>query len=71
MNIIELKILSILYSLILNDFHSTLDVESRVDELLLIERNISSDEIMNTTLIKDELILLSTSIVKNRGKLMN
>ena len=53
MNIIELKILSILYSLILNDFHSTLDVESRVDELLSMERNISSDEIMNTTLIKD------------------
>lgn len=56
-----------IYSLILNDYHSTLEIETRVEELLNIDRNNTSDSIHNLVLIRDELILINAGLLKKRG----
>ena len=51
----------------LNDYHVTLEIENRIEELMSMERNFNTDLIKNTTLLMEEVIMISTSVIKCRG----
>ncbi|CAD8084166.1 unnamed protein product [Paramecium sonneborni] len=70
-NILELKLLAILYSAILNDYHSTLDIEQKVEEILQQEKNSQNEYINNMTLINEDLIIMAVSFVKQKNLILN
>ncbi|CAD8096337.1 unnamed protein product [Paramecium primaurelia] len=70
-NILELKLLSILYSAVLNDYHATLDIEQRIDEIMQFERNIQTDNVNNLTLFNDDLVMIATSFAKQKSLILN
>lgn len=70
-NTMQLKILSMLYSAVLNDYHSTFETEQRYEEIMAVERNMQTDDIINSTVMKDEIFLIMVSIIKNRGAILN
>ncbi|CAD8187135.1 unnamed protein product [Paramecium octaurelia] len=70
-NILELKLLSILYSAILNDYHATLDIEQRIDEIMQYERNVQTDNVNNLTLFNDELVMIATSFARQKSLILN
>ncbi|CAD8106785.1 unnamed protein product [Paramecium sonneborni] len=70
-NIIELKLLGILYSAILNDYHATLDIEQRIDEIMQFERNVQTENVNNLTLFNDELVMIATSFAKQKSLILN
>ncbi|CAD8120876.1 unnamed protein product [Paramecium sonneborni] len=70
-NILELKLLGILYSAILNDYHSTLDIEQRIDEIMQFERNVQNDDVNNLTIFNNELIMIATSFAKQKSLILN
>ncbi|CAD8187848.1 unnamed protein product [Paramecium octaurelia] len=70
LNILDLRLLSLIFSGVLNDFHITLEIEQRIEELLSFERNLQTRNILNTTLLNDEMILVSVSMLKNQGQIM-
>ncbi|CAD8096407.1 unnamed protein product [Paramecium primaurelia] len=70
LNILDLRLLSLIFSGVLNDFHITLEIEQRIEELLSFERNLQSRNILNTNLLNDEMILVSVSMLKNQGQIM-
>ncbi|CAD8106697.1 unnamed protein product [Paramecium sonneborni] len=70
LNILDLRLLSLMFSGVLNDFHITLEIEQRIEELLSFERNLQTKNIINTTLLNDEMILVSVSMLKNQGQII-
>jgi hypothetical protein len=43
--------------------------ENLIDEIMRIERSFSMDLVLNSTLINDQVILMSISTVKNKGEI--
>ncbi|CAD8187920.1 unnamed protein product [Paramecium octaurelia] len=70
-NILELKLLSILYSAILNDYHATLDIEQRIDEIMSFERNVQTENVNNLTLFNNDLVMVATSFARQRSLILN
>ncbi|CAK67967.1 unnamed protein product (macronuclear) [Paramecium tetraurelia] len=70
-NILELKLLAILYSAILNDYHATLDIEQKVEEIVQNEKNSQNEYINNITLINDDLVMMAVSFVKQKNQILN
>ncbi|CAD8116943.1 unnamed protein product [Paramecium sonneborni] len=70
-NVLELKLLAILYSAILNDYHATLDIEQKVEEIVQYEKNSQNEYINNITLINEDLIMIAVSFVKQKNLILN
>ncbi|CAD8197069.1 unnamed protein product [Paramecium pentaurelia] len=70
-NILELKLLAILYSAILNDYHATLNIEQKIDEILQNEKNSQNEYINNITLINEDLVMMAVSFVKQKNQILN
>ncbi|CAD8116980.1 unnamed protein product [Paramecium sonneborni] len=71
LNLIDLRLLSQIFATVLNDYHITLQIEQRIEELLNLERNISSRNIQNITLLNDDVIIIPVSMIKNQGQILS
>ncbi|CAD8058530.1 unnamed protein product [Paramecium sonneborni] len=70
-NVIHLKLMSLLYALILNNIQQAIVYEQQIVNLCANESNLPLDTICNATLLEDKVCLLSISMVKNKGKILN
>ncbi|KAM3134810.1 hypothetical protein pb186bvf_013135 [Paramecium bursaria] len=70
-NVIQLKLMSQVFSIVLNDYHSTFETENRIDEILQYERNQQTEEILNINLMNEDILIMFASILKNRGYIIS
>ncbi|CAD8152815.1 unnamed protein product [Paramecium octaurelia] len=70
-NVLELKIASIFYSSIMNDYYNSAQCEFLIQEIFNIEHTLSSDVITNFTLVEDKVALIMLSLVRNLGQIIN
>ncbi|CAD8147064.1 unnamed protein product [Paramecium pentaurelia] len=70
-NAIHLKLMSILYSLILNNTEQAQVYEQQIVTICANESNLPLDTICNASLLDDKVCLLTISMVKNKGKILN
>ncbi|CAD8062800.1 unnamed protein product [Paramecium sonneborni] len=70
-NVLELKIASIFYSSIMNDYYNSAQCEFLIQEIFNIEHTLSSDVITNFTLVEDKVALIMISLVRNLGQIIN
>ncbi|CAD8081262.1 unnamed protein product [Paramecium primaurelia] len=71
LNLIDLRLLSQIFATVLNDYHITLQIEQRIEELLNLERNISTRNIQNIGLLNDDVIIIPVSMIKNQGQILS
>ncbi|CAD8115189.1 unnamed protein product [Paramecium sonneborni] len=70
-NVITLKLYSLFYSLVMNDFDRSVYVEQYVKDLTSNDRQKEIDIIDNISLYNDSTTIILVSIVKNKGKIVN
>ncbi|CAD8092159.1 unnamed protein product [Paramecium primaurelia] len=70
-NVITLKLYSLFYSLVMNDFDRTVYVEQYVKDLTSNDRQKEIDIIDNISIYNDSTTIILVSIVKNKGKIVN
>ncbi|CAD8203797.1 unnamed protein product [Paramecium octaurelia] len=70
-NVITLKLYSMFYSLVMNDFDRSVYVEQYVKDLTSNDRQKEIDIIDNISLYNDSTTIILVSIVKNKGKIVN
>ncbi|CAD8106769.1 unnamed protein product [Paramecium sonneborni] len=71
LNILDLRLLSLVFGSILNDYYITFDIEQRIDDLLSQESNVLSRNVQNISLLNDDVIIISISMMKNQGQILN
>ncbi|CAD8187906.1 unnamed protein product [Paramecium octaurelia] len=70
-NILDLRLLSLVFGSVLNDYHITFQIEQRIEDLLNQERNVLSRGIQNTSLLNDDVIIMQISMMKSQGQILN
>ncbi|CAD8050075.1 unnamed protein product [Paramecium sonneborni] len=70
-NILNLKLYSILYSVILNDFDRAFQAEKQIEELIKEDRQKSIEIIDDCALLKDDAVIILVSLVKKKGHIVN
>ncbi|CAD8051238.1 unnamed protein product [Paramecium sonneborni] len=70
-NILNLKLYSILYSVILNDFDRAFQAEKQIEDLIKEDRQKSIEVIDDCALLKDEAVIILVSLVKKKGHIVN
>ncbi|CAK87668.1 unnamed protein product (macronuclear) [Paramecium tetraurelia] len=71
LNLVDLRLLSQIFATVLNDYHITLQIEQRIEELLNLERNITTRNIQNIGLLNDDVIIIPVSMIKNPGLILS
>ncbi|CAD8159175.1 unnamed protein product [Paramecium octaurelia] len=70
-NILNLKLYSILYAVILNDFDRAFQAEKQIEELIKEDRQKSVEVIDDCALLKDEAVIILVSLVRKKGHIVN
>ncbi|CAD8187778.1 unnamed protein product [Paramecium octaurelia] len=70
LNIVELRLLSLYYSFLLNDYQQTKNVEIYLEELIRMENNQITSSLLNLNILNNDLIIISSSILEQTGKMI-
>ncbi|CAD8134451.1 unnamed protein product [Paramecium octaurelia] len=70
-NILNLKLYSILYAVILNDFDRAFQAEKQIEELIKEDRQKSIEIIDDCALLKDDAAIILVSLVRKKGHIVN
>ncbi|CAK71269.1 unnamed protein product (macronuclear) [Paramecium tetraurelia] len=70
-NILNLKIYSILYAVILNDFDRAFQAEKQIEDLIKEDRQKSIEIIDDCALLKDDAAIILVSLVRKKGHIVN
>ncbi|KAM3128636.1 hypothetical protein pb186bvf_019265 [Paramecium bursaria] len=70
-NILTLKLYSMFYSFVLNDFDRTNYIEQYIKDLVQNDRQKEIDIIDNQSILADQTTIILVSVVKQKGKIMN
>ena len=55
----------------MNDNKKVMDMQKFIRELFVLEQSKDSNEMTNLSLLKEQIAVLSVSLVRDRGKLLN
>ncbi|CAD8046089.1 unnamed protein product [Paramecium sonneborni] len=70
-NCVTLKLYSLFYSIMMNDFDRSFYIEQYVKDLTSNDRQKEIDIIDNLSLLNDRTTIILVSLVKNKGKIVN
>ncbi|CAD8096481.1 unnamed protein product [Paramecium primaurelia] len=69
-NVVELRLLSLYYSFLLNDYQQTKIIEIYIEELIRIENSQTNSSFLNFNILNNDLIIISSSILEQTGKMI-
>ncbi|CAD8106603.1 unnamed protein product [Paramecium sonneborni] len=68
-NFVELRFLSLFFSFIVNDYQQTKTIENHIEDLIKQENIYSNSILLNTKIMDNDLIIISSSILEQTGKI--
>ncbi|CAD8120805.1 unnamed protein product [Paramecium sonneborni] len=70
LNFVELRYLSLFFSYISNDYQQTKAIETHIEDLIKQENNYSNSTFLNSKIMNNDLIIISSSILEQTGQII-
>lgn len=70
-NVIELKIASIYFCAVMNDYYSCYLCEQKINEIYSYENLVSNEILNNSKMVNNQIAILQVSMVKSLGTILN